>query len=334
MKQNVRWGLLSTAHINRRLIPAIRASKRGTLAAVASRESEKAGAYAAEWGIPYAFGSYEEMLASDAVDIVYIGLPNHMHAAWTIRALEAGKHVLCEKPFALTIEEVDRMIDASRRSGRVLFEAFMYRHHPQTRLVDEWVREGRLGEIRLFRSAFSFYMHNREGNVRLAPEYGGGALWDVGVYPVSFAQVVMGALPQTVAAAQWKGPTGVDESFSGLMTYANGSTAQIYGGFSVPFFTSVEIHGSLGRLELNRPFTGVTERDRFLRFTPVEGKPENLRVKSVDPYFCEVEAMHDCVLDGKSPVVTLEESRDHIRTVIALYEAARTGEIVRLAKEK
>src|SRR5512133_3188347 len=123
MKPVVRWGLLSTARINRRLIPAIRASKRGKLVGVASRALEKANAYAAEWEIPKTFGSYEEMLASDEIDAVYNSLPNHLHAEWTVRALEAGKHVLCEKPFAISVEEVDRMADASRKAGRVLQEA-------------------------------------------------------------------------------------------------------------------------------------------------------------------------------------------------------------------
>ncbi|RPJ44429.1 MAG: gfo/Idh/MocA family oxidoreductase, partial [Chloroflexi bacterium] len=165
----VRWGLLSTANINRRVIPAIRAENRSTLAAVASRDLGKGQAYAREWEIPRAFGSYEEMLGSDEIDAVYISLPNHLHCEWTVKALEAGKHVLVEKPFTITVKEADQMIAASRRTGRVLAEAFMYRHHPQTKLVGEWVRSGRLGEIRLLRAAFSFYMSNRTGNVRLLP---------------------------------------------------------------------------------------------------------------------------------------------------------------------
>ena len=159
--EKVRWGLLSTARINRRLIPPIRASKRSTLAAVASRELAKAQAYAAEWEIPRVFGSYEELLASNEIDAVYISLPNHLHAEWTVNALRAGKHVLCEKPFAVSVEEVDRMVAASHETGGVLQEAFMYRHHPQTKLAEAWVREGRLGEITLVRGIFSFSMTNR-----------------------------------------------------------------------------------------------------------------------------------------------------------------------------
>ncbi len=157
----VRWGLLSTANINHRLIPAIRASKRGELVAVASRSLPAAEKYAAKWNIPLAFGSYQEMLDSGKIDVVYISLPNHLHAEWSIRALQAGVHVLCEKPFAITLEQVDQMIETSRQTGRVLAEAFMYRHHPQTKIVGEWVHSGRLGEISLVSGVFNFKIKER-----------------------------------------------------------------------------------------------------------------------------------------------------------------------------
>ena len=218
----VRWGLLSTANINKALIPPIRVSKRGQLVAVASRSQATADAYAKKWEISLAFGSYEAMLESDKVDAVYISLPNHLHAEWTIRALQAGKHVLCEKPFAISLAEVDAMIAASRASGRALAEAFMYRHHPQTKLAGEWVRSGRLGEICVVRGVFNFGLseaRRKPGalDVRLVPEYGGGCLWDVGVYPVSFAQFIMGRPPEAVASFQWVGETGVDETFTAQM---------------------------------------------------------------------------------------------------------------------
>lgn len=326
----VRWGIVSTAHINRRVIPAIRASKRGELAAVASRDIAKGQAYAREWDIPRVFGSYEDMLASDEVDAVYISLPNHLHAEWSIRAMQAGKHVLCEKPFALTVEDVDHMTAASRLNGRVLQEAFMYRHHPQTKLVGEMLREGQLGEIRLVRAAFSFYMGNSPGNVRLVPDYGGGALWDVGIYPISFAQFVYGQAPETATGQQWIGASGVDESFAGLLVYPGGCAAQISCAFNVPYFTMAEIHGSLGRLTLNRPFTGVNERDREILFTTVNGKTERLKVKSPELYLGEIENMNAAILDGAPTLISLDESRNHVRTACALYEAARKQGTVRV----
>lgn len=325
----VRWGLLSTANINRRVIPAIRESQRGELVAVASRSEASAQAYAAEWEIPQAFGSYETMLDSGQVDAVYISLPNHLHADWSIRAMRAGLHVLCEKPFALTAEQVDAMIAASQETGQVLAEAFMYRHHPQTKAAGEWVRAGRLGEISLFRGIFNFYLGDREGNIRLQPEYGGGCLWDVGIYPMSFAQFIMGEVPESVTAEQWTGPTGVDETFCGQMSYSGSRLAQISSSFRTPFRTEVEILGSDGSLLLNKPFIGMEEGRRLI-FTPRDGEPQEIPVKTEYLYLGEVEDMHAAILDGAQQYLRLSETRDHVRTLLALYAAARTGERVKL----
>lgn len=327
----VRWGLLSTARINRRVIPAIRASKRGQLVAVASRNQETATTYAAIWEIPRVFGSYDEMLASDAIDAVYISLPNHLHAEWTVKALEAGKHVLCEKPFALSVAEVDRMIAASRATSRVLAEGFMYLHHPQTRLVGDYVRDGRLGDITLVRSMFSFTLQNRTGNIRLYPEYGGGSLWDAGIYPISYTQYIFQDLPESVSARQWSGETGVDESFAGQMAYSNGGSAQISCSFQNPYFSSLEVHGTKGRLTLNRPFNGINEKDRSILFTPLDGATQKLRVKSPDLYLGEIEDLQSAVLDGTPVAIPLEACRDHVKIACALYEAARTQQTVRVS---
>lgn len=330
--KKIRWGILSTANINRRLIPAIHASSSGRLMAVASRDPEKAQAYALQWEIPQFFGSYEDLLNSDGIDAVYISLPNHLHAEWAIRALKAGKHVLCEKPFAVSVEEVDRMIAASQESGCVLAEAFMYRHHPQTKLVLDWVREGKLGEVNLVRGAFSFFMENRSGNVRLVPEYGGGALWDVGIYPLSFSQAVMGDKPVMVSGQQHLGPNGVDETFAGQMVYPKGQIAQITGSFESPLFTGFEIHGTAGRMTLNRAFTRLDEKGREIIFTSVKGDSEKIKVKSTDPYLGEVEDMHHAILEGAPTLIRLEESRNHVQTACALYESAQKQKPVKLSK--
>lgn len=324
----VRWGLLSTANINRRVIPAIRASRRGELVAVASRTRERAEAYAREWEIPRAFGSYDEMLASGAVDAVYVSLPNHLHAEWSIKAMERGAHVLCEKPFAPTLEEVDAMIETAERTDMVLAEAFMYRHHPQMKIVGEWVRAGRLGDVTVVRGAFSFTINDRD-NVRLVPEYGGGSLWDVGVYPLSFAQYVMGGPPQRVAGDQWLGESGVDEVFVGQMHYEGDRFAQITSGFRMPFHTSAEVLGTEGRLFLNRPFVGVDEEAHLL-FYPPDGPPEAIDVPKKELYLGEIEDMHAAILDGAPNYLTLAETRDHVRTVLALYESASSQRPVEL----
>ena len=324
----VRWGLLSTANINKCLIPAIRASARGELTAVASRGGESAAAYAEEWGIPAAFGSYRAMLASDAIDAVYIGLPNHLHAEWSIAAMRLGKHVLCEKPFALSLAEVDEMTAVSRETGRVLTEAFMYRHHPQTIAAGELVRSGRLGRVTLVRGVFNFSFRSRE-NIRLVPEWGGGCLWDVGVYPLSFAQFIYGAAPLRVSGERWIGETGVDEVFSGQMLYPDGGMAQISSAFCTPWHTRVEVLGTAGRLVLNRPFVAM-EDGRRMEFHPAAGEAEEIAVQERELYAGEVEDMHAAILDGKRPYLSLGETRDHVKTALALHEAARSGRAVSL----
>lgn len=323
----VRWGLLSTANINRRLIPAIRASQRGELVAVASRSKATSAAYAKKWEIPHAFGSYEGMLNSGMVDAVYISLPNHLHAEWSIRAMQAGVHVLCEKPFAISLEEVDAMVAASHQYGRALAEAFMYRHHPQTKIAGEWVHSGRLGKICLVRSIFNFPLQNR-GNVRLVPEYGGGCLWDVGVYPLSFSQYILGSLPEWVIGAQWIGASGVDETFAGQMHYSGDQMAQIASSFRSPQYTYAEIIGTEGQLILNRPFIGLGDPERQLMFYPVKGEAQEIPVPEQELYVGEVEDMHAAILDNQPCYIKLEESRSHVQTALALYEAAQKGKSV------
>lgn len=322
---NIRWGLLSTARINRRVIPAIRMSPRGELVAVASRSAESANAYAAEWDIPQTFASYEAMLQSDAIDAVYISLPNTLHAEWTIAALRYGKHVLCEKPFATTLSEVDLMTSHAEATGMVLAEAFMYRHHPQTKIVGEWVKNGRLGHITQVRAVFNYKMAPGQ-NIRLASELGGGSLWDVGIYPVSFAQFIMGSAPEVVFGDQWLGESGVDEQFVGQMRYADGAIAQISSSFRTPYYTMAEVQGTNGRLVLTRPFTGLDAADRQLRyFAPGEDTPEIIPVPDEYLYLGEVEDMHDAILHGQPSYLTLAETRDHVKTVLALYESAGLG---------
>ncbi len=320
---NVRWGLLSTANINRKLIPAIRASSRGQLTAVASRNLAKVEAYAAEFEIPKAFDSYDKMLESDDIDAVYISLPNHLHAEWAVKALNSGKHVLCEKPFALSLEEVDQMKEAAEKNGRVLAEAFMYRHHPQTKTVGEWIRNGRLGDIIYLEAFFSFKDMDAD-NVRLVPEWGGGALWDVGIYPISLAQYVMGGPPEWVVGDQVVGESGVDMVFSGHMHFSNQRVAHIACSFQTPFHTFAQIIGTEGALTLERPFTQMDEGN-YLYFTPNNGEREQVSVPEKELYLGEVQDMNGAILDGQKNYITLEESRNHVRTALALYASAKSG---------
>jgi predicted dehydrogenase len=335
----VRWGLLSTANINQALIPAIRESKRGKLVAIASRSLEKAENYAHEWEIQQAFGTYDEMLESGELDAVYIGLPNHLHAEWTIKALKAGVNVLCEKPFATSIDEVDAVIAARDKFNKVAAEAFMYRHHPQTQIVKDWVDAGKLGQITLIRGAFDFRLGS-EGrkpaslNVRLVPDFGGGCLWDVGIYPLSYVQFLMGAPPDWVFGRQILGPTGVDEVFAGQMGFqieGGEVLVQFSSSFNTPLHTFMEIIGTEGRLHISRPFT-LLDRNARVIFTDPKDKSKEIQIPKKSLYLGEIEDIQAAILDGSEPLISLKETRNHIRTALALYESAETGHPVRLFK--
>ncbi len=331
MAKKIRWGLVSTANINRRVIPALRASERGELVGISSRNRATGEAYAARWEIPRVFDGYEAMFASPDIDAVYISVPNHLHAPLSIAALEAGKAVLCEKPFALSLEEVDRVRETAARTGGVIAEAFMYRHHPQTKRIGEVVEGGRLGTLYSMRATFNFKI-NSPKNVRLVPDWGGGCLWDVGVYPISLAQYVMGAPPDVVLGRQWIGASGVDEHFVGQLHYKDGRAAQIICSFSSPWHTEAEILGSDGRLHVTRPFVGMEEAERRLTLIRADGGREEIPVPEEYLYQGEVEDIHDALLEGKPTYVTLEETRNHIHTALALYRSAAAGRPVELGE--
>jgi predicted dehydrogenase len=326
MDKMLNWGLLSTARINRAVIPPLRASKRNRLAAVASRTKDSADKYAREWKIPQAYGSYEELLADPEIDVIYNPLPNHLHAAWTIKAVEAGKHVLCEKPLALTVEEVDAIKAASQKQGRVVMEAFMYRHHPQTLKVQELVANGSLGTLKLIRGSFSFVL-TRDGDVRLNPEWGGGSIWDVGCYPISYARSLVGADPLEVFGWQVTGPTGIDETFMGQMKFAQDVLAQFDSSFAVPFRTEMEIVGSEATLRVPAPFK--PDEDEKIYLTRND-RTETIKIKGQELYIGEVENMADAILLGQAPRISLDDSRGNVQTIACLLESARIGKPVQL----
>ena len=325
-KTVLRWGLLSTAHINRALIKPLRASKRNILTSVASRSASKVAEYAREWNIERTFDSYEAMLADPQIDVIYNPLPNHMHAEWTIKAMQAGKHVLCEKPMGLTAAEIDAIAAASSQTGKVVAEAFMYRHHPQTILARELVLGGAIGKLQAIRGSFTFMMKT-DVNIRLVPEWGGGSIWDIGCYPISFARYIAGADPLEVYGQQVTGVSGIDDSFFGQMSFPDGVFAQFDSGFRTPFRTHMEIIGSEGTLTLTAPFKpGLREKMTLY----VDDKTESIPVPRQELYIGEVEDMADCILLGKSPRMSLADSRGNVATITALLESARTGQPVKL----
>jgi xylose dehydrogenase (NAD/NADP) len=322
----LRWGILGAARINRRVIPALRASSGNRLVAVASRDPARAAEYAAEWGIERAHGSYEALLADREVDVVYVPLPNHLHAEWTIRAARAGKHVLCEKPLALTVDEVDAMAAAAREAGVVLAEGFVYRHQRQTLEVKQLVDGGAVGEVRVVRGSFSFTL-DRPDDIRFRPEWGGGCLWDVGCYPLSFARFLLGREPLEVVGTQVLGPTGVDETFAGQLLFPGGVLAQVDAGFRSNPRTSFEIAGTEGTILVRQPW-----RPEGLPVVVTRGE-ETREVAAgggEDRFLLEIEDLTEAVRTGRPPRVGVNESRGNVATIVALLQSARERRVVRL----
>jgi D-xylose 1-dehydrogenase (NADP+, D-xylono-1,5-lactone-forming) len=323
-RTKLQWGLLSTARINRAVINPIQKSKRGVLSAVASRDEAKARDFALNWGISRIFGSYEAMLADPEIDVIYNPLPNSLHSEWTIKAVQAGKHVLCEKPLATTSKEVDAMIEASQKTGKMIAEAFMYRHHPQTLKVIEMIQSGAIGSLRLVRSSFSFTL-NRTGDVRLNAALGGGSIWDIGCYPVSYARHLIGAEPVEVFGWQVTGESGVDETFVGEMRFPGDIYAQFDCSFRMPFRMALEIVGSEGTITLKRPFT--PRRVEAISLQQGDRSTRHL-VRSGDLYSYEIEDMHAAILDGKAPRISLLDSRGTVQTIRDLLRSAEKNEPV------
>lgn len=337
MSKKLRWGLLSTANINKALIGPLQRAERSELVAVASRDQAKATAYAQEQGIAKAYGSYEALLADPDIDVIYNPLPNLLHREWTVKAADAGKHVLSEKPLVTTLADFAEVRAAAERNNVTIFEAFMYLHHPQTRKVLELVQNGKVGAVQQVNSWFHFYLPpERATNIRLNAELHGGSLWDVGVYPNSAALAVAqaagaGDAPVAVWASQIIGESGVDVAMRAQLHFANGLVAQISSGFRTPFREALHIVGDQGALYVAEPWKpGLQGNDSQIIFTSVQGQTETIVTPAIDPYLCEVQAMETCLLDGAAPVISLAQSRNFLRSVLAIYESAASGQPVRL----
>lgn len=331
MSDQLRWGLLSTARINDALMDPIRQSPRSALVAVGSRRLETARTYARAMNIPTAHGSYEALLADPNVDAVYISLPNALHCEWAVKAAQAGKHILCEKPFAVTLAEFDQMQAAAATAGVTLFEAFMYLHHPQTLTAQALISAGKLGIVQTVSSWFHFYLApENAANIRLSAPLSGGSLWDVGVYPNSLTiTMIDDGAPAEVWAQQIIGESGVDVAMRGQLRFASGAVAQISSGFRSPFREGAHIVGDAGILEIAEPWKpGINGHDSRMTLTSRSGAQEVIVTPALNPYFCEVQAMEACVLDGAAPVVSLARSREFLRSALALYRSAQTGLVV------
>jgi predicted dehydrogenase len=319
MTQPIRLGILSTAHINRLVIPGAHASEKVELVAVASRDLSRAQEYARTWEIGRAYGSYEALLDDPDIDAVYISLPNTMHCDWSVQAVAAGKHVLCEKPLSRHSAEVEQAFDAAERAGRLLTEAFMYRHNPQTAKLLELVDEGAVGEPRVIRSAFSYALYDAE-NIRLRTDVEGGSLMDVGCYCVSGSRMLAGE-PTTVYGQAYTGPTGTDWVFTGALSFPADVLATFDCGTCLPERDELEVIGTEGSLFLDDPW--------HCRIPIIElrrnGEVDRIELDPVDSYRLELENLSDAI-GGEAPLLLgREDAVGQARALEALHLSGESG---------
>ncbi|TLS53918.1 Gfo/Idh/MocA family oxidoreductase [Paenibacillus antri] len=323
-RKTVRWGILGCAQIAvNAIIPALQAAREAEIAAVASRDEAKARSVAERFGIPKAYGGYEALLADPEIDAVYIPLPNHLHLEWTVKAAEAGKHVLCEKPFAMNAAEAEAMAEACGRNGVKLAEAFMYRYHPRYDLVRDIVRSGEIGDIRGVQVAFTFQIEDVgvEGNIRMDGKLGGGAIYDVGCYTVSGARLVLGAEPEaaTAIATYLETDPDVDMMVSGLLEFPGGIGLSFQCGMSAELRNSLQIAGTKGRIDIPEAYVPSPESADF--FVVTKGERRKVVVPVVDAYELQVAEFSRCILEDAP---TRFDPADAVRNM-AVLDAVRAS---------
>ena len=305
----VKWGIVSTADINRKVIPGAHASNKVELVGVASRDQARADAYAQEWEIPRAYGTYEALLADDEIEAVYISLPNTLHVEWSIKALEAGKHVLCEKPMDRSPEQVAKAFDTAERTGRHLMEAFMWRHNPQTKQLKALVEDGAIGELRLIRSAFSYSLYDTD-NIRLKTDVDGGALMDVGCYCVSGSRL-LGGEPVEAHGNSWIGPTGTDWVTAGVLRFPNNVLATFDCGTALTNRDELEAIGSEGSLFLDDPWHCNNPVIELRRGDSVE----RIELQYQDSYRLELENLSDAIRGEGEALLGREDAIGQATTI-------------------
>lgn len=321
MGERLGWGILSTGNIARQLATGVLDSRRGALVAVGSRDAAAASAFARQFEIPFHFGTYDEVLRCHEVDVVYVALPNSMHYEWTIAALRAGKHVLCEKPLASNAQEAREMFDAAGRAGRVLMEAFMYRSHPQTLAVMDALRDGAIGQLKLIRTSFCFCTRRTEGNIRFSRELSGGGLMDVGCYCINFSRLVAGAEPTRVSVMGTLHESGVDELAAGTLEFPGGVVASFTCGMRVQADNAAYVCGSEGYIEVPVPWKPPKDNATFTIARSIPPRmdapaaaaappPPQRHVVSAgrDLYALETDDFAATILDGQPPRITRQDS--------------------------
>lgn len=336
MPRPIKWGILGAATIARVcLIPAIQKSRNGVVYALATRNQDLAGQMAVNHKIRHIYQSYDALLADPEVDVVYNPLPNHLHHPWTLKALQTGKHVLCEKPMACNSSEAREMADTAASAGLLLMEAFTYRFHPRSQRIKQMVAEGVIGKPCLMRSAFCFHIGEELlqscENIRLKPEMGGGALLDVGCYTVSVARWLLGSEPEQVQAQAVYHPGGVDLHFVGTLRFPGSVLATLEASFITALQQTYTIVGSEGAIELPHDAFIPWEKDAVftVRSKDEESGQEHI-TSGADGYQLMVEDFAEAVSGHKQLPFTPQESISNMQVLDALAEAAQTGRTIRL----
>jgi predicted dehydrogenase len=322
----LRWGILSTAGIAReKVIPGIQHADRCRVVAIASRDMARATEVARRAGIPTAHGSYEALLADPSVDAVYIPLPNHLHAEWTMAAARAGKHILCEKPLALTSSDAERMIEVAEAEGVRLMEALMYRLHPSWIAVRELVASGRIGRLIAVQSWFS-YFNDDPANIRNIRAFGGGALYDIGCYSVNLSRMLFDGEPTRVEASILRDPaSGVDIVASGLLEFAAG-VATFTCSTRAEDDQRVHVYGTDGRISIGIPFNIPPDRPTRVYVShggqpPVDPATETITFKAADPYSVEAAMFAAAILDGRPTPVPPQDAVANLRVIERLFRS-------------
>jgi len=324
MTRKLKWGILGCAQIaTGTVMPAIADSEYGIIEGVASRGLQKSRAAAASFGVTKAYGSYEELLDDGEIDAVYIPLPNHLHYEWVIRAAEAGKHVLCEKPIALTTSEARDMVDACNKAGVHLAEAFMYRHHPRIAQLQEILAAGEIGDIRSIRGTFTYNNAEDSANIRYRPQWGGGSLYDIGCYPLSAARLLYGTEPEAVTVYASFSPAhgNVDMMASGLVEFPGGLSLIFDCGMWTYNRQVLEIAGSEGRIEVPMPFNAKEEDADFL---VINGGTERVvHAPGANPYVRQVDNFASAVFGIRPPLYKPEDAVHNMKLIEACLRSAR-----------
>lgn len=325
------WGILSTArHGVNTLIPAIRESGNSDLVAIASRDIVKAKEVAASHHVPASYGTYEALLADPNVDVVYIPLPNNLHKEWAVRAAQAGKHVLCEKPFALNAAEAADMVAAFRAAGLKLAEAFQWRHHPQGQQMRDMIRTGEIGDLRFIDAGFSF-MLLRENDFRQDPVLGGGALYDVGCYPISLVRYLTGHEPLAVTAQMHWNAAGIDDLAVATLEFPGEVFATINCSFILPLRRYGEAVGTRGSLLVEKIYNPTNDfSTQIVRRGPDREVVETIDLGRKSSYALMVRDFSRAVLENRDPVFPAEDGVANMRVIDAIFKSARTGRKVRL----